>query len=796
MIEPIQFGTKAETLERLSRLPGEALIPDFVYFTLKRWREERPAVLREIAEKLGDTLVVRSSAQSEDSAKESNAGAFLSILHVPKNDAEQFADAVEQVAASLPGEDGDQILVQNQVSGITVSGVIFTRCHDDGTPYYILNYDDESGKTDRVTGGIGTSKTLYVFRSISEQDFRSDRIRNLIALAKFLERTFRTDAIDLEFGIDKAGQAFLFQVRPIGDIGRWEKHGGYFIESSLGFIESFFAEQIKPRPGVFGERSVFGIMPDWNPAEMIGIMPRPLAASVYREIITRDVWRLAREKMGYRPLPGELMILIANHPYIDVRQSFNSFLPRGLSGGICARAVDAWLSRLREHPELHDKVEFAVAPTCLDFTFRETWEERYSGVLSAGELAELEGSLCRLTRGCLSGGTMAEAEADIQALREWQREEYPAIRESCADEPADLIQRLCILTYRVKTSGTLAFAVLARHAFIAESLLRSASARGALAAGRLAALRSSIITISGRMMDDLEEASRSRDGRKIFLREYGHLRPSSYDILSPCYSDRPEIFDTGVVQEKHDRHAVFTLAGDEKKALAALLSEFGLDVVSPEGLIAYAARAIANRENAKFIFTRTLSDMLETIACYGDRLGISRDELSFLDISVFLKQSTVGLLSPIRNWLREQIARNRELFESSRALRLPYLVTQPGDVKIIPVHRSAPNFVSSRRVDAPVVRVDSASREQNLSGRIVCIENADPGFDWIFTRNIAGLVTKFGGINSHMAVRCAEYSLPAAIGCGERLFEEIAHAGRAELDPKVQILRAADVRKI
>ncbi len=215
MVESVQFGTKAETLERLSKLPGEALIPDFVYFTLKRWREERPAVLQEIAEKLGDVLVVRSSALSEDSESASNAGAFLSILHVRKNDAEQLQDAIGQVAASLPGEDGDQVLVQNQVSGITVSGVIFTRCHDDGTPYYIVNYDDESGATDRVTGGVGVSKTLYVFRSISEQDFRSDRIRNLIALAKFLERTFRTDAIDLEFGIDKTGQMHLFQVRPI-----------------------------------------------------------------------------------------------------------------------------------------------------------------------------------------------------------------------------------------------------------------------------------------------------------------------------------------------------------------------------------------------------------------------------------------------------------------------------------------------------------------------------------------------------------------------------------------------------
>jgi phosphoenolpyruvate-protein kinase (PTS system EI component) len=77
----------------------------------------------------------------------------------------------------------------------------------------------------------------------------------------------------------------------------------------------------------------------------------------------------------------------------------------------------------------------------------------------------------------------------------------------------------------------------------------------------------------------------------------------------------------------------------------------------------------------------------------------------------------------------------------------------------------------------------------NLAGRIVCIENADPGFDWIFARSPAGLVTKFGGANSHMAVRCAELSLPAAIGCGEQLYLRVTAAGRAELDCAESILR-------
>ena len=69
-----------------------------------------------------------------------------------------------------------------------------------------------------------------------------------------------------------------------------------------------------------------------------------------------------------------------------------------------------------------------------------------------------------------------------------------------------------------------------------------------------------------------------------------------------------------------------------------------------------------------------------------------------------------------------------------------------------------------------------------MSGKIVAIENADPGYDYIFNKKIDGLITKYGGINSHMAVRCAELSIPAAIGVGEILYEKIINKKFITLD--------------
>ena len=66
--------------------------------------------------------------------------------------------------------------------------------------------------------------------------------------------------------------------------------------------------------------------------------------------------------------------------------------------------------------------------------------------------------------------------------------------------------------------------------------------------------------------------------------------------------------------------------------------------------------------------------------------------------------------------------------------------------------------------------------------KIVCIKSADPGYDYIFSKNIGGLITCYGGANSHMAIRCAELGIPAAIGCGESLFNKIKKANMLEID--------------
>jgi phosphohistidine swiveling domain-containing protein len=95
---------------------------------------------------------------------------------------------------------------------------------------------------------------------------------------------------------------------------------------------------------------------------------------------------------------------------------------------------------------------------------------------------------------------------------------------------------------------------------------------------------------------------------------------------------------------------------------------------------------------------------------------------------------------------------------------------------------SRPNYVTLKKVVGPPVAVTSETDPSSLGGRIAMIDSADPGYDWIFARSISGLITKYGGAGSHMAIRAAEFDLPAAIGCGEALFSRLSNANVVEIN--------------
>ena len=795
------LGTKAQTLHRLQGVVTRSRIEDQVSFTVAEWQDLDTAVLARIGARLSETekLVVRSSALSEDGFGVSNAGAYTSVLNVCRQSESELRAAIEKVIASYPdGHPDNQVLVQPMLEQVIASGVAFTKTLSSGAPYYVVNYDDTTNSTESITSGASRDhKTLFVHRDAPDKLVRvPENLTGLMPALREVEDLLDFESLDMEFAITEGGLIHILQVRPIAV--QHELTQSDAAESLLTNAVDRYRQWQAPAPFVVGKRAFFGVMPDWNPAEIIGTRPGRLASSLYRYLIMDDVWATQRAEYGYRDVrPQPLLRMFAGHPYVDIRASFNSFIPQSLDDSLAGRLVDFYMEWLRRYPHLHDKVEFDVVPTCYALDF-ERWRDRliHEGGFTADEADRLGVGLKTITA-C----AIARTDADLQAVDRFE-ERLASFRKT--DTPS--LDHALSLLEESRRYGTLAFAHLARSAFVAITLLRSGVENGVLSQGAMDAFLNSIRTVSHRFTEDAAKVARQELSMATFIQQYGHLRPGTYDITSPCYGDNPEHFLVPVIERStsasHADSGSQTALGawdDEKQAFAQAVSDAGLPG-NVEQLERFMRNAIEGREYAKFVFTRHLSLALDCLAGYGDYHGVTREQMACISLEALsaLRAGTVAVADEA-SWLAAQAAEGYEASRAAAMVELPPLLLSEGDFYAFLYTDSHANFVGAGKISAESVDLQKRATDErgndeqgNLAGKIAMIPQADPGYDWLFGHGIAGLITMYGGANSHMAIRAAEFGLPAAIGVGEGKYEALARASVLELDPvnkRIEVIR-------
>ena len=777
----LSFGTKAETLANLQPHVVTARILPLIFFEVDQWAADATRVLEHIERSSlgGEPFIVRSSARDEDAQDNSQAGKYRSVHHVQLA---ALPHAINSVIASYgtsshPHPGSHQILVQPMLRDVAISGVLLTMDPASGSPYFVVNYLEGPDTSVVTGGGQGVTQTVYCAKG--GRGSLPPSLALLRPLAEELEALLHQRALDIEFAFTGDGTLFLLQVRCLHlaeDLGLNEQDH----HQVLSQVATKMRDLSQPHPYLLGQKAIFGVMPDWNPAEMIGTRPRPLALSLYRDLITNSIWAYQRDNYGYRNLRSfPLMVHFHGLPYIDVRVCFNSFIPADLPGEIAGRLVDHYLDRLIATPEFHDKVEFEILFSCFTFDLETRLADLSRSGFTSAEIQCLSDSLKKLTNTIIHREGLWRG--DLARIEDLERRQ--ALLRTCDLDP---ISKIYWLAEDCKRYGTLPFAGLARAGFIAVQILDSLVKVGILSELERSAFLAGLDTISSHMTRDLHGLS-----RESFLAKYGHLRPGTYDILSPRYDEAPDVFFdwSNLDSSPPPSHPIlgdFNLTLHQMRDIDALLKEKGLqhDVI---GLFDFIEAGIRGREFAKFVFTRSLSDMLVLLGHVGGLHGFSRDDLSYMDIqSVYELYMGSG---DIHGLLARQIEHGRKQHRLTRSLVLPPLLTSPEEVFSFTLPPNAPNFITHLRVQAEVRR---ASTPGDLQGTIVAIPSADPGFDWIFSHGILGFITAFGGVNSHMAIRAGELGIPAVIGAGEASFNLWASAKKLDIDcanRQVKVLR-------
>ena len=766
------LGSKSETLHRLRGVIKKGKILDQVKFNVREWKKNKEYIIKQIFQKFDKKLlIVRSSAIDEDGSNCSNAGKYSSILNV--KGARKLILAVNKVIKSYDFTNKkNEIFVQPHLKNSKFVGVVTTQSKSSGSPWYVINYV-KTDNTEIVTkGDSNKTKTIFLRRDIKIHEIEKIFLKKLYLSIRELEILLCNENLDIEFAIDKKYEIFIFQVRPLVvrvDNKRSEDDilKNYEVNQNK-YLNFKSASKLKVK-----NPKIFGVMPDWNPAEIIGFKPDNLSLSLYQKLITKKNWAKQRYEFGYRKIYNSKLIeSFCGTPYVSVNKSIESFLPRNLPNIISNKILKISLKKLYENPSKHDKLEFEILPNCLDYDFFK-WKNFY-----------LKKNLTKFEINLLKKN-LKEINKNAQNIYEHYSKKLNYFEKFQISKSKNNITKIYSLINLCVNNLTLMFAHFARCGFVSVIIMNSALRNKKITKRKYDNFFNSIKTISQEYQDDIGLYKNKKLSKLTLIKKYGHLRPGTYDITSQRYDENLDLlFKVPKTRKKNKKKPISRdLVFNEK--FIQELREIGFDG-NKKNIINFFYGSIEKRESSKFLFTKYLSDILKLISLELNQKKLNNYEISMLNLDDIIAyfSSKINITT-----LKQKIKKNEVEHKINLACDMPNLISSVTQFKKFELLLDEPNFVGDKSVNSEIVHISKFENKKRLTNKIAIINSADPGYDWIFSHKISGLVTKYGGVNSHMAIRCAELNLPAAIGVGEKTFENLKYSNKIFIDPKNKILK-------
>ncbi|MBN1617905.1 hypothetical protein JW887_01010 [Candidatus Dojkabacteria bacterium] len=791
------YKSKADWLYEVRKRVKQSVVDDFIVFNYAEWDANSINILGKIQSHFppDNKLIIRSSAIGEDHIGNSLAGALHSEHGMLSSDRVSIRNAIVNVTNSFNKKGrkrsyNDEIIVQKFVEDVLLSGVIITYDLWCNFPYYIITYDNDSKRTNTVTSGQA-GKTIRIPRGIELRSIKDLIWKKVIQCAKEIESIFDNSILDIEFALTVDEDVHIFQVRELTT----NKYSEPIVEKLppwpiINNFQDQLCELLNRSNHLPGEKTILTDMSDWNPAEMLGDLPRPLDTSIYRYLITKSAWNKARTSIGYANVQNsELMLTLGHKPYIDARVSINSLTPSSVPLNIRDFLVNYGIDKISMEPEIQDKIEFEVAFSCFDLQV----DHRFSDLRKAGlkevDVKILRQSLLNITNDILTKYSKMIG-SDLRLIQLLNKSKYT--RHHLFKNTYEYIDEVKNNLDKCIKYGIVPFSRLARLAFIGLALMRSFRVNDLLPESEYDDFLRSITTIAKDVSAGWRNLSKGVISHEKFIEQFGHLRPRTYDITSPRYSQYPQDFWAKLTSKipqigfNYDRPELIY----SKKINTALKSS-GIEHDSSV-VFDFARKAIESREYAKFVFSKYLSDSLEILSELGDKIGFSRIDMAFLTIDEIF--SLLGNEKTISSDMTNKIHKKIETKKGERTvfskIALPPILRDMNDLILVSYGATRPNFVTSKKIQASAIYVQEINDiySNDISGKLVLLDRADPGFDCIFEYFPAGLITKFGGAGSHMTIRCGEFGLPAAIGCGESLFNILTKSNIIIMDCEKNII--------
>ena len=732
-IAKLYFGSKANSLINVERSLKKLEIPKFLVLGKNEINKNTYKKILSYFKNKSFRVMIRSNSSNEDSFESSNAGKFLTLGPVSLKDEKSLMKSIDNVLNSYGKEKDKTVLIQKFVEEITQSGVVTSSIPGKPLNYYAISVS-EIGDFDKVTSGnTNNITTIFVHRSLKKITPNLIRYRKFLEAIKEIEDITQHNSVDIEL-INTPKKSFLVQARPLtkadNNLKDIEKEK-YLLLKEMRRFQSLNNQT----NGRFGNKNFYSNMSDWNPAEMIGKKPKQLSILLYDYMIANDTWNKQRVSFGYRFFNNtSLMTTFGDSAYINVKNSLNSFLPKRISDESCKKIIDFQLDQLIKTPEYHDKIEFKIAETDLKFESLKYLQKKYKDILDKKQIEIWNSELDNIFYS-------SEKIHNINFKIINKSFEYISKK-----QPIDK----SFLKY-VKNNMALPFAHHARIAFMYISQLNQLVELGVINDSDSNKLKNNIDSISNEMRKDAYKVKVKKKSLNSFIRDYGHIRPGNYDIDSKNLSNSIEEIIIPMIKNSSKEN-------DEKvdNSIILKIDQYLKTVnfrIDGQKWVSNFRKSIASRENSKFYYSKGLDSILSEF----EKNKVFKDKF-FSEYSYNQNiYKGFGNINYGNVLLPDTIARSEDFFAHKQI-------------------QNKPNFQGYGLLKGRVKVINSQQiQSSNLKNKIVMIDSADPGWDWIFSFDIKGLLTKYGGPNSHMAIRCAENNIHCVMGLGDSFYDEIVN---------------------
>ena len=731
----LSYGNKAKNLEYVAK-NTDIEIPYFKEIYLNDLNN-----IENIVDSFSKKIMIRSNSSSEDKEYSSSAGKYLSIGPIETNDLETIKKSWEMVVDSYEEQDNQSVIFQNYIENAKSVSVLTSYKVGSDSAYRTFStyYGSE---TDAITSGkYSEINNFYMHRSFDILPKKYEKYNVYLKIITQLEDLFKNKQLDIEMVLDKNNSPQLLQVRPL--MGKKLNKESIFEEKDV--IDrnlKNYKKLNKTTADRFGTNQIYSNMSDMNPAEMIGKKPDNIAFGLYKFMFTDTTWNIQRGEFGYRKYSGgKLMELFNNVAYINVNHSLNSFLTRNLQKESCEEIINYQLNKLKENPHLHDSIEFDISRSSYVFDTVEEFSKEYKNIISPSEIIKWHNDLIQID---------TQNKFTLEKNKKIILSTFSKLDKSFEYSKKENIKL-------IRDTMALPFTHHSRLGFVYFAQLNSLLKKEVITEDQKKLLLLSVNSISTKMKADAYEVKIGKKTLEGFLDVYGHIRAGNYNLLSSNLKNNLNFTESLINNSEQPLEANIL-----PKDIYANIEKYFMTNKIPLKASAWIdmfQEGISTRENSKFYYTKGIDGILNEV---GEKNTSDRELFDLLDIE-FNEENTSDMR--LKNVL------------------MPDLITSNEDFYFYEEMSKDGNYIGQGTVIGDVLLIENeANRPNNLENKIVVIPAADPGWDWIFNYKIKSLVTKYGGPNSHMAIRCAEHNIPAILGVGENNFTVISNSKSLKID--------------